>query len=63
MWFGSYLEFEAVVARLASDAALRGVLGGRGRAYVEANYRWPTIIDRYGRFTHAVLEHGVVPAR
>jgi glycosyltransferase involved in cell wall biosynthesis len=63
LWFGSYLEFEAVIHRLVTDPALRRHLGTRGRAYVEANYRWPTIIDRYGRFAHAVLEHGVVPAR
>lgn len=54
LWFGSYLEFEAVVNRLWRDGALRERLGGRGRAYVEANYRWPTIIERYARFATEV---------
>jgi len=55
VWFDSYLEFEAIVDRLSTDTRLRHVLGERGRAYVEANYRWPTIIERYGRFAHEVL--------
>jgi len=60
--FGSYLEFEAVVDRLADDATLRGVLGGRGQRFVEANFRWPTIIDRYGRFAESVRARDGAPA-
>jgi len=56
LWFESYAEFEAVVDRLVGDEALRHSLGRRGRAFVEANFRWPTIIDRYGRFATSLLE-------
>src|SRR6202035_2240089 len=52
--FGSYAEFEAVVDRLMADEALRAILGRRGREFVHANFRWPTIIDRYARFVEAV---------
>jgi glycosyltransferase involved in cell wall biosynthesis len=57
-WFDSYAEFEVVVDRLCEDAALRRVLGENGRAFVEENYRWPTIIDRYTSFVDLVLDGG-----
>jgi glycosyltransferase involved in cell wall biosynthesis len=50
LWFGSYVEFEAVIDRLIGDPRLRRTLGERGRTFVDANFRWPTIIDRYERF-------------
>lgn len=56
LWFGSYAQFEVAVDRLASDAWLRQTMGEHGRRYVEANFRWPTIIERYGRFVHQVAE-------
>jgi glycosyltransferase involved in cell wall biosynthesis len=56
LWFDSYPQFEALVTRLVGDGALRAFLGGRGQAYVEANFRWPTIIDRYAAFADRVLE-------
>ena len=56
LWFGSYAEFEVVIDRLASDAGLRRRLGERGRRYVDANFRWPVIIDRYDDFAGRVLE-------
>lgn len=54
LWFDSYPAFEAVVDRLTGDSALRSTLGRRGHAFVEANFRWPTIIERYGRFVTGV---------
>jgi glycosyltransferase involved in cell wall biosynthesis len=60
LWFESYAEFEAVVDRLVDDAPLRRRLGDAGRAFVAANFRWPTIIDRYARFVDSVV--GRVPA-
>jgi glycosyltransferase involved in cell wall biosynthesis len=62
LWFESYAEFEAVVDRVAADAGLRRTLGEAGRAFVGANFRWPTIIDRYGRFAEHVLERAGAPA-
>jgi glycosyltransferase involved in cell wall biosynthesis len=52
--FGTYAEFEVAVDRLVGDAALRTALGGFGRSYVEANYRWPDVIDRYTNFLAGV---------
>jgi glycosyltransferase involved in cell wall biosynthesis len=58
LWFGSYLEFEAVLERLLTDDGLRARLGGRGQAYVDACYQWPVLIERYRRFLAAVGERG-----
>jgi glycosyltransferase involved in cell wall biosynthesis len=56
LWFESYPQFEAIVNRLATDGELRRILGARGQAFVEANYRWPALIEHYGRFAGSVLE-------
>jgi glycosyltransferase involved in cell wall biosynthesis len=56
LWFGSYAEFEVVLDVMMADAALRTRLGERGRRYVQANFRWPVIIDRYDRFASRVLD-------
>ncbi len=53
--FESYAQFEAVVDRLTADGRLRETMGERGRAYVDANYRWPALIARYGHFAERVL--------
>jgi glycosyltransferase involved in cell wall biosynthesis len=62
VWFGSYREFEAVLDRLAVDAALRRELGARGRRYVDHHYRWPVLIDRYARFLEEVAGRGKAAA-
>jgi glycosyltransferase involved in cell wall biosynthesis len=56
LWFESYAQFETVVDRLMDDGRLRRWLGHRGRRYVHKNFRWPTIIDRYGGFAAGLLE-------
>jgi glycosyltransferase involved in cell wall biosynthesis len=56
LWFGSYAEFEVVLDVMMADAELRTRLGERGRRYVQANFRWPVIIDRYDRFASRVLD-------
>ncbi|MFZ0665896.1 MAG: glycosyltransferase family 4 protein [Acidimicrobiales bacterium] len=56
LWYGSYAEFEVALDRIMSDAQLRAGLGERGRRYVDANFRWPVIIDRYDRFSARVME-------
>jgi glycosyltransferase involved in cell wall biosynthesis len=53
--FGSYAELEVVLDRIVRDEGLRLVLGERGRRFVESNFRWPTIIDRYSAFVHRVF--------
>jgi glycosyltransferase involved in cell wall biosynthesis len=50
MWFEGYAEFESVLHRMTTDTALHATMRRNGVAYVEANYRWPVIIDRYGTF-------------
>jgi glycosyltransferase involved in cell wall biosynthesis len=50
MWFEGYAEFESVVERMTSDAVLHRTMQDNGHAYVEANYRWPVILDRYCAF-------------
>ena len=53
--FGSYAQLEGCIDRVVADEGLRHFLGARGRAFVEANFRWPVIIDRYTRFAEGVL--------
>jgi glycosyltransferase involved in cell wall biosynthesis len=50
LWFEGYAEFESVLHRMATDDALHGALQENGFRYVEANYRWPVILDRYCNF-------------
>ncbi len=54
LWFDGYARFEAAVDRLVGDARLRRELGERGRLYVEENFRWPTVVERYARFLEAL---------
>lgn len=53
-WFGGYGEFEVALERLVDDADLRDRLATAGKAHVDANYTWPVIIERYGRFLESV---------
>jgi glycosyltransferase involved in cell wall biosynthesis len=53
--FDGYGEFEVAVDRLVHDAALGAGLGARGRAYVDARFRWPHVIDRYAAFVESVV--------
>ncbi|MBI4010728.1 MAG: glycosyltransferase, partial [Candidatus Rokubacteria bacterium] len=43
-------DFDAALGRLLAEDALRKALGERGRAYVEARYRWPEVTRRYLQF-------------
>jgi glycosyltransferase involved in cell wall biosynthesis len=40
-------EFAAALQRLVGDPTLRLALGTQGRAFVEAHYQWPSILDAY----------------
>jgi glycosyltransferase involved in cell wall biosynthesis len=53
--FDGYGEFEVAVDRLVADNGLRTDLGRRGRAYVDARFRWPLVIDRYESFVESVV--------
>jgi glycosyltransferase involved in cell wall biosynthesis len=52
--FDSYARFEAVLDRLMADDELRMAMGAAGRSYVDRNYRWPALIERYRRFLEGV---------
>lgn len=52
--FSGYASFEAIVDRFMGDEELRTALGHAGRAYVAANFNWPTLIERYVRFLERV---------
>lgn len=44
--YRGFAEFEAALLRLLADPDLANAMGRSGRAYVEANYQWPTVLDR-----------------
>ena len=46
LYFRSSAEFAEALNRLRSDDAERLVLGAQGCAYVEREYRWPTVMAR-----------------
>ena len=48
-------DFGAGLDRLLADEALRKQLGERGRAYVEARYRWPRITRQYLDFLERIF--------
>ena len=52
--YRGYAEFEAAVDLLLDRPALSATLGARGRAYVEAHYRWETVLPRYERVLQAL---------
>ena len=54
LWFDEYATFEVVLDRLVGNECLRSTLGDRGRNYVDRNFRWPALIERYASFLGAV---------
>jgi glycosyltransferase involved in cell wall biosynthesis len=50
LWFGDFAEFEAVVGLLATDDTLHATMRRNGLRYVETNYAWPVVLDRYCGF-------------
>ncbi|CAN5440234.1 glycosyltransferase family 4 protein [soil metagenome] len=48
-------EFDAALARLLSDPALRDQLGAAGRRYVVENYDWPAVLQRYEQLLERVV--------
>lgn len=55
LWFSSYAEFEEVVDRLLGSEELRRVLAHNGRAYVEREYSWTAVLDRFHASMQDVL--------
>jgi glycosyltransferase involved in cell wall biosynthesis len=48
LWFRSYDEFVGAFRWLQTHLELAQRMGARGRAYVQANYTWPAVLDRFG---------------
>lgn len=56
LWFWDYASFEVVLDVLLADGTLRRALAERGQRYVEANFTWPVVIERYQRFVEGVAQ-------
>jgi glycosyltransferase involved in cell wall biosynthesis len=52
--YRGFAEFETSLDWLVEDAQLRVGLGAAGRRYVEQNYDWDTVLDRYERLLRLV---------
>jgi len=47
--YTGFVEFEAAVDALVSSPELGDALGRAGRRYVEREYDWDVVMDRYER--------------
>jgi glycosyltransferase involved in cell wall biosynthesis len=45
--YDSFAEFESALEMLRADPALADAMGAAGKAYVEREYSWDTVLDRY----------------
>jgi glycosyltransferase involved in cell wall biosynthesis len=53
--YAGFAEFEAALEILRDDPALADAMGAAGRAYVEREYTWDTVLDRYERLLERVV--------
>jgi len=60
--FGDYAELEVELDRLVASPELRAALGGAGRAYVDAHYRWDDVTERYAAFLQSIAARARTPA-
>lgn len=47
LWYENYVEFEALLNLLLDVPKLNTLLGANGRAYVEREYSWPSVLGRF----------------
>lgn len=52
--YHGFEEFEAAVQLLAEQPEVGRALGRQGRRYVEANYQWDVVLDRYTELLRSV---------
>jgi glycosyltransferase involved in cell wall biosynthesis len=52
--YSGYAEFEVAVEMLCADPSRAAAMGAAGREYVEREYTWPVVLDRYERLLEAV---------
>lgn len=55
LWFASYAEFEEVLDRLLRSPELRQALGSNGRRYVEREYSWAAVLERFHKSMDRIL--------
>ncbi len=56
LWFDSYTSFESALDKVLGDSKLAMQLATHGQSYVDERFRWPALIDRYGKFLTRVAE-------
>jgi glycosyltransferase involved in cell wall biosynthesis len=61
LWFADFAEFEGALGLLTADGVPRDTMRHNGRRYVEANYTWPVILDRYCSFLERFTGGGAYP--
>ncbi len=54
LFYETASEFVESLDLLVREASLRAALGDKGRRYIEAEYRWPVVIERYRSLIRAV---------
>jgi glycosyltransferase involved in cell wall biosynthesis len=54
--YDSFDGFDRAITSLVGDPDLRRELGQRGRTHVDRNFRWPGLIERWGRFAERVAD-------
>ena len=59
LYYGSRNEFVECLKLFMRDAELRTRIGRQGRAYVEANYSWNVILDKYERMIRGISKRSV----
>ena len=57
LYFSQYSEFEETLSLFLSDENLRNSMGINGRVYVEDNYSWPVIRDKYNKVIQHLMFH------
>jgi glycosyltransferase involved in cell wall biosynthesis len=57
--YENFGEFEAALELLLADAALADAMGAAGRAYVEREYTWDVVLDRYEALLARTVASGV----
>lgn len=63
IWFDGYASFAVGLERLVGDGETSSRLAEAGRRYVDARFRWPSLIERYGRFLEQAAERASARAR
>lgn len=56
LWYDNYEEFVGCSKLLSSDDSLRSRLGVNGKLYVEENYSWDLVVDKYRRLLDRLEE-------